>query len=456
MLRLIEEPRNPAIAPERLSSEMMALWKQTFHDSDEYISIIFDNYYAPENVEYCLCEDRVVAALLAVPYDFSIPRDLSGCADANEDRELHGLYLCGLATLPEYRRQGIMGVLINRILDRAKRSGFDFAFLIPASDDLRNYYRHFQFFDSFFKRYYIISSDYNFKTECQKIIKANFENIENIIDLKYKLFKSENIIEFGNINYSLYDEIVKFDNVKNVNYKSVKNVKRNIKRRLQEDCNINIISTYGSKKYLENLEKVYHQILQYLNVIPEPKTTVTIRHSDVDWQAVVQEFLLSDGEIVISENSNAEITGILFIQFIEEELPDADPDQTKHRKIVDIKFSFFTDMASKIQLLCFAQSLHSDAALRFVVPSSPGMENSFSYAMLRNLSDSDIPENPAPKQKNLKYSILANFTNNQLQTLENQNNSGCNLPPISEFLWKEVNFVPSSRYMGPDAYLLLE
>ena len=53
-----------------LKNKLSKLWKDTFHDSDDYVSLIFDNYYDPCFSE---CEETggdVVAGLVGIPYEF--------------------------------------------------------------------------------------------------------------------------------------------------------------------------------------------------------------------------------------------------------------------------------------------------------------------------------------------------------------------------------------------------
>lgn len=115
--------------PKELKSKMIKLWKDTFHDSDAYISLVFDNYFDLDLVEYNEENGKLVSALLGIPYEFS-----------NGKGKLKGLYLCGLATEHEYRNRGIMNALLDRINDRATDMGFAFSFLIPANKGLINYY----------------------------------------------------------------------------------------------------------------------------------------------------------------------------------------------------------------------------------------------------------------------------------------------------------------------------
>lgn len=121
--------------------DMMRLWKETFHDSDRYIQLVFDAYFDLDNICVRYDGDRLTAALLGVPYGFLIPREWTFAESPTEALRLNGLYLCGLATRPDYRKQGIMSELMGEIQANAAQRNFDFTFLIPADDHLREYYR---------------------------------------------------------------------------------------------------------------------------------------------------------------------------------------------------------------------------------------------------------------------------------------------------------------------------
>lgn len=132
---------------------MMALWKSTFHDDDQYIELVFDKYFDYGYFEYEVRGDMIVSALLGVPYRFG-GRDFDSCAEGHDDNAeecIRGLYLCGLATSPEYRRQGIMGSMLRRMETKARNDGFSFVFLIPADEGLRRYYGDRGYFDASYR-----------------------------------------------------------------------------------------------------------------------------------------------------------------------------------------------------------------------------------------------------------------------------------------------------------------
>ena len=129
-----------------LKQDMMELWKDTFHDSDDYIRLVFDTYFNRENVHVRIEDDRLSAALLGIPYEFSMPQSCPA------HPRLRGMYLCGLATRPEYRRRGIMSSLMLEAEQDAFQRGFDMTFLIPADSHLRDFYRRAGYLDLSFRK----------------------------------------------------------------------------------------------------------------------------------------------------------------------------------------------------------------------------------------------------------------------------------------------------------------
>lgn len=129
---------------EKIRRDMMELWKETFQDSNRYIELIFDTYFCRENVFVRYDGDLLIASMLCVPYEFQF---ISG--KINE--KLKGMYLCGLATRPEYRKQGIMKELMFEAEKSIKTRGYDMTFLIPADDHLREYYRIMGYYDGSYR-----------------------------------------------------------------------------------------------------------------------------------------------------------------------------------------------------------------------------------------------------------------------------------------------------------------
>lgn len=174
----------------KLKSEFKKLWKNTFHDSDEYINIIADNYF---NTRYLVYEEKggeIISMLLGVPYNFSGTVDNGYHKDS---KIIKGLYLCGLSTKSEFRGTGIMSRLIENINSVAADDDFAFTFLIPANEGLaryysdRNYVTIFKRYESRFAIGHIFinnkkSSDYNYSYSNIIFSEPNEENIASLIN----------------------------------------------------------------------------------------------------------------------------------------------------------------------------------------------------------------------------------------------------------------------------------
>lgn len=159
---------------ERLPVEKMkSLWKETFGDSQEYIDLIFKNYFDASNVLYEERDGMVVSSLLTIPYNF----------ETKTGKTLRGLYLCGLATNRGYRRRGLMTGLIEEANRKAQSEGYDFTFLIPAGDLVRPYYKARGYHDSFFKIKERYVKDHRFPVEENLTVKvADSNRIDLTID----------------------------------------------------------------------------------------------------------------------------------------------------------------------------------------------------------------------------------------------------------------------------------
>lgn len=129
-------------------TDMMELWKNIFHDSTGYIKLVFEAYFRSDNAFTVYEGENLIAALLCVPYDFM------AFDNAGNRFFLKGMYLCGLATRPEYRKRGIMSALIREAEHRAWERGYDMTFLIPADDNLREYYKKKGYFTASYRKLY--------------------------------------------------------------------------------------------------------------------------------------------------------------------------------------------------------------------------------------------------------------------------------------------------------------
>lgn len=165
-----------AASPE-IKEAAMRLWKTVFGDSDEYIRLILNSYFRPGRSLFAAAPGSSRAAeslgsfLMTIPYDFSLSvesrlmlealnkalwrfpagDESAGVLNAFKSKlldggggkflfPLRGLYLCGLSTRIDLRGRGTVSRMIEEALLRARQEQFDFCFLLPASDSLREFY----------------------------------------------------------------------------------------------------------------------------------------------------------------------------------------------------------------------------------------------------------------------------------------------------------------------------
>ncbi|MDE5585367.1 MAG: GNAT family N-acetyltransferase, partial [Muribaculaceae bacterium] len=154
---------------EEIKRDMMELWRETFHDSSRYIELVFDNYFSQDNIFVRYHENRLIASLLSIPYEFQI------LTKEGEKTKIKGRYLCGLATHPDYRKRGIMTELMKEAEQAASINGYDLTFLIPADQPLREYYKRRGYENRSFRRI--------FKTTKSKVEGKSKMNIYSFRDI---------------------------------------------------------------------------------------------------------------------------------------------------------------------------------------------------------------------------------------------------------------------------------
>ena len=239
--------------------QIMKLWKDTFHDTDEYIKLVFDNYFNPELVEYKVENGEVLAAMLGVPYYFDMKPDK---VNNQETGKLKGLYLCGLATKPECRKRGYMSRMIEDINQRAFKLDFDFSFLIPADGGLKKYYSDRGYVESFYR-------------------------------------VKENYLPCHNFENEYYQELMK-------------SAKFNI-----HDINCRLDYFNSLKVYMLNPkdENEVDELVEFIKSSEENSGLLSIRHSPQDIKVAIKECYVSDGEIMMLKNDKNQVVAVAFIDF---------------------------------------------------------------------------------------------------------------------------------------------
>lgn len=263
---------------EEIKNKMMGLWKKTFHDSQEYVNLIFDQYFNEDTVAYIEEDGEIVSALLGIPYEFSKNRKL-----------LRGLYLCGLATQPKYRNRGYMHKLIEEINLHALKKGFAFTFLIPENELLINYYTQKKYIKAIYRIEDRYSDIHNFTNDY--LTSLNNED-EKIRELKHKTFCDLKCVELDSKDELTRKKIISYINNLEYNskgYVSILHSPKDINNIIEENfiSNGKIIVSYSKEEEITGVgfsiqdinnrtivQKIYtsdrqsyYRILDYIKVL---------------------------------------------------------------------------------------------------------------------------------------------------------------------------------------------
>ena len=128
----------------RLSSpkykeKMYSLWQSCFGDDGETIDMFFKNSFSYENAVICTDKAEVVSQLFLLPEKLSLG-----------EKEYFAYYIYAAATAESYRKQGIMGSLLEFTSALAADRKTDYLFLVPATENLFDYYEKFGFYKALY------------------------------------------------------------------------------------------------------------------------------------------------------------------------------------------------------------------------------------------------------------------------------------------------------------------
>ncbi|MDE7402063.1 MAG: GNAT family N-acetyltransferase [Muribaculaceae bacterium] len=270
---------------------MSKLWKRTFHDDEKYISMVFDTYFDPELCAYRFNGDELVAGLIGVPYNFG-----------NAERQIRGLYLCGLATDQRYRSQGIMTALLNEINEKAAQRGFAFTFLIPADRGLRKYYADRDYVSAFYRVVDNYTSLHDFNLDFESLLADQKEKVAEL------------------------------------------------KRRHYETLGTGILKS-DMPAYAERREGIINLMINIESV----QEDLQIIHSPRDIEVLIDENMLSGGEIHYTCTQSGEVVAVAFVTF----------DNTQ----ANVVKLYATDQAAKYKVLGSIKRAHPERGISHFVPS---------------------------------------------------------------------------------------
>ena len=120
--------------------QVLEMWRICFGDSQPYFDIYFRERYKNENTLAYFVEDKVVASLQLLHYNFTY------C-----NTEIPIAYISGACTLPEARKKGYMEALLKRAFREIAKRKVPLSILVPEEDWLLDFYNKYGYAQTFEK-----------------------------------------------------------------------------------------------------------------------------------------------------------------------------------------------------------------------------------------------------------------------------------------------------------------
>ena len=108
-------------------NEIRRLWKQSFDDKDAYMDYYFSSVATRNRVFVAKAGTKIVSMVHLNPY--TLAETTAGVTAYKK-----GGYIVGVATAFEFRRQGIMSMLMKHVLAYAAENTYDYIYLMPEKE----------------------------------------------------------------------------------------------------------------------------------------------------------------------------------------------------------------------------------------------------------------------------------------------------------------------------------
>lgn len=177
---LKNDPARKYFADEADFPELKELWQTVFGDSDDVLEYFFNHTIDTGNIYAFKKDGKIVSAFYLI--DSSV---------IENNVNYSAKYLFAAATLPDYRKQGIMSEMIKITAEILRKRGIDLLLLYPADDKLYEYYTKLGFITKFNERYYSID-----KKDIEKYKGKRYFNSSHSYDAIREYIPSESFAKF--------------------------------------------------------------------------------------------------------------------------------------------------------------------------------------------------------------------------------------------------------------------
>lgn len=170
-------------AEEKDFNEIKKLWNICFSEFPEFSEWYFENIFQTKNT-LVYKENGVICSML---------QELNFEFDSTSENK-KATYIYGACTHPLYRKQGLMGKLLQQSFANDKAKGIDFSILIPENEELFRFYEKFGYKPTTKIETEIVTKNENVASNDYTLKIADFSDIENINSLYLTMEKETNLI----------------------------------------------------------------------------------------------------------------------------------------------------------------------------------------------------------------------------------------------------------------------
>lgn len=163
-------------------NEIKNIWKTCFLEPINNAEFFLSRNFTTTNCAVCCIDNKIVSMLFLL--DIQLYTEF-GLQNAN--------YIYAAATLPEFRKQGLMGKLLDFSNNESLKRGNIYSILLPANSKLYNFYEKYGY-KKFFKINNLKISQEEIKSlingQCPSEIDYSLNNIDKIYFLRQKFLKT--------------------------------------------------------------------------------------------------------------------------------------------------------------------------------------------------------------------------------------------------------------------------
>lgn len=166
------------IADEKNFDEIKNIWCTCFSEPVESVKFFLENKFSNKNCFICIIDKKIVSMLFMIDTKINTGKTLE-----------KAYYIYAAATLPEFQKQGLMGKLLDYSEKEAKKKGYKYSLLFPATENLYSFYEKYGY-RRFFKSKIFTLNKEEFKSLAKDTgKKEKFLPLESISDLREKLVR---------------------------------------------------------------------------------------------------------------------------------------------------------------------------------------------------------------------------------------------------------------------------